>query len=267
MFSQNDISKVAIVIPVYNEEESLPELIRRTDSACRLLDREYDIILVDDGSSDRSVELIQEAADQPDSHIVGVMLNRNYGQHAAIMAGFEIVDADLVITLDADLQNPPEEIPRLVAKADEGFDVIGTVRKHRKDSFFRRMPSAIINGGVRRATGVQMNDYGCMLRAYRRHIIDAMLQCHERSTFIPILANSFARKTTEIDVDHAEREFGDSKYSAMKLINLMFDLITCMTTTPSALIKHSGIVYRRSGFLICLITDYFASRQWTCMVR
>lgn len=253
MFSQNDISKVAIVIPVYNEEESLPELIRRTDSACRLLDREYDIILVDDGSSDRSVELIQEAADQPDSHIVGVMLNRNYGQHAAIMAGFEIVDADLVITLDADLQNPPEEIPRLVAKADEGFDVIGTVRKHRKDSFFRRMPSAIINGGVRRATGVQMNDYGCMLRAYRRHIIDAMLQCHERSTFIPILANSFARKTTEIDVDHAEREFGDSKYSAMKLINLMFDLITCMTTTPLRLLSIVGSFIAGAGFLFAFL--------------
>ncbi|QUX97894.1 undecaprenyl-phosphate 4-deoxy-4-formamido-L-arabinose transferase [Marinomonas sp. CT5] len=253
MLNEKAITKVAVVIPVYNEEESLPELIRRTKEACLLLERDHDIILVDDGSRDRSSEIIQEAASLPDSHIVGVMLNRNYGQHAAIMAGFEIADADLVITLDADLQNPPEEIPRLVAKADEGFDVIGTVRKHRKDSVFRRLPSAIINGGVRRATGVQMNDYGCMLRAYRRHIIDAMLQCHERSTFIPILANSFARNTTEIDVDHAEREFGDSKYSPMKLINLMFDLITCMTTTPLRLLSIVGSVVAATGFLFAFV--------------
>lgn len=253
MSNTSPISKVAIVIPVYNEEQSLPELIRRTDSACRLIERDYDIILVDDGSRDSSAQIIQDAADQEDSHIVGILLNRNYGQHAAIMAGFEMVDADLVITLDADLQNPPEEIPRLVAKADEGYDVIGTVRKRRKDSVFRTLPSKIINGGVRRATGVEMSDYGCMLRAYRRHIIDAMLQCHERSTFIPILANSFARNTTEIDVDHAEREYGDSKYSAMKLINLMFDLVTCMTTTPLRLLSIVGTAIAAVGFLFALL--------------
>ncbi len=253
MFSQKSISKVSIVVPVYNEEGSLPELIRRTDSSCRVFDRDYDIILVDDGSNDRSAELIQEAANQPDSHIFGVLLNRNYGQHSAIMAGFEVANSDLVITIDADLQNPPEEIPRLVFKADEGFDVVGTVRKYRKDSLFRRMPSAIINGGVRRATGVKMSDYGCMLRAYRRHIIDAMLQSYERSTFIPILANNFARKTTEIDVDHAEREFGDSKYGVMKLINLMCNLVTCMTSSPLYLLSIMGYLLTGLGFLFTFL--------------
>ncbi|WP_108649007.1 undecaprenyl-phosphate 4-deoxy-4-formamido-L-arabinose transferase [Dongshaea marina] len=253
MFTQKPIASVSVVIPIFNEEESLPELMRRTQAACDELERDYEIILIDDGSRDSSPELIQQVANDKQSHFVALLLNRNYGQHAAIMAGFEEAKGDLVITLDADLQNPPEEIPRLVAKADEGYDVIGTVRRRRKDSMFRRLPSAIINGGVRRATGVQMSDYGCMLRAYRRHIIDAMLQCHERSTFIPILANSFARNTTEIDVDHAEREHGESKYNFMRLINLMFDLVTCMTTTPLRLLSIVGSAIAGLGFLFAII--------------
>ncbi|MFM2486831.1 undecaprenyl-phosphate 4-deoxy-4-formamido-L-arabinose transferase [Celerinatantimonas yamalensis] len=253
MLAQKDITSVSVVIPVFNEQESLPELLERTQSACAQLTQDYEIILIDDGSSDGSADLIQQAANQPDSHFVGILLNRNYGQHAAIMAGFEQSSGDLIITLDADLQNPPEEIPRLVETACNGFDVVGTVRRRRKDSIFRRLPSAIINGAVRRATGVQMNDYGCMLRAYRRHIIEAMLQCHERSTFIPILANSFARRTTEIDVDHAEREYGESKYGFMRLINLMFDLITCMTTTPLRLLSLVGSVIAGLGFLFAFL--------------
>ncbi|MCF5427009.1 glycosyltransferase, partial [Pseudomonas syringae] len=154
--------------------------------------------------------------------------------------GFEQCQGDVVITLDADLQNPPEEIPRLVKLAEQGYDVVGTVRSNRQDSAWRRWPSKLINLAVQRSTGVAMNDYGCMLRAYRRTIVDAMLACRERSTFIPILANSFARHTTEVLVDHAEREHGDSKYSPMRLINLMFDLITCMTTTPLRLLSIIG---------------------------
>jgi undecaprenyl-phosphate 4-deoxy-4-formamido-L-arabinose transferase len=153
------------------------------------------------------------------------------------MAGFSHVTGDLIITLDADLQNPPEEIPRLVAKADEGYDVVGTVRQNRQDTFFRKSASKMINRLIQRTTGKAMGDYGCMLRAYRRHIIDAMLNCHERSTFIPILANTFARRAVEIPVMHAEREFGDSKYSFMRLINLMYDLVTCLTTTPLRLLS------------------------------
>jgi undecaprenyl-phosphate 4-deoxy-4-formamido-L-arabinose transferase len=175
---------------------------------------------------------------------VAVILNRNYGQHAAIMAGFEQCKGDVVITLDADLQNPPEEIPRLVAQAELGYDVVATVRNNRQDSALRRWPSRLINLAVQRSTGVAMSDYGCMLRAYRRTIVDAMLACRERSTFIPILANSFARHTTEILVHHAEREHGESKYSPMRLINLMFDLVTCMTTTPAPAehrrLRHGG---------------------------
>jgi len=247
------INLVSIVIPVYNEEASLPELLRRTGAACEKLGRDYEIILIDDGSRDGSADLLLEAAEAPGSHVVAVILNRNYGQHAAIMAGFEECRGDLVITLDADLQNPPEEIPRLVEQAAQGYDVVGTVRQKRQDSALRRWPSKLINLAVQRSTGVAMSDYGCMLRAYRSSIVKAMLACRERSTFIPILANSFARHTTEILVAHAEREHGESKYDFMRLINLMFDLVTCMTTTPLRLLSLVGGAMAAAGFLFALL--------------
>ncbi|ROR05643.1 undecaprenyl-phosphate 4-deoxy-4-formamido-L-arabinose transferase [Erwinia sp. JUb26] len=260
------IKKVSVVIPVYNEQESLNELIRRTQAACDTLTVDYEILLVDDGSSDSSAEMLTAAAELPGSKVVAVLLNRNYGQHSAIMAGFSHVSGDLIITLDADLQNPPEEIPRLVAVAMEGYDVVGTVRQNRQDSWFRKFASQMINRLIQRTTGKAMGDYGCMLRAYRRHIIDAMLHCHERSTFIPILANTFARRATEIPVMHAEREFGDSKYSFMRLINLMYDLITCLTTTPLRLLSVFGSVIALSGFAIAVllvVMRLFLGPQWS----
>ncbi|WP_219952218.1 undecaprenyl-phosphate 4-deoxy-4-formamido-L-arabinose transferase [Dickeya zeae] len=253
MSDMEAINKVSVVIPVFNEQESLPELIRRTTTACEQLSQDYEILLVDDGSSDNSAVMLTEAAQVPGSHVVAVILNRNYGQHSAIMAGFSHVSGDLIITLDADLQNPPEEIPRLVSTAEQGYDVVGTIRENRQDSWFRKTASRMINHLIQRTTGKAMNDYGCMLRAYRRHIIDAMLHCHERSTFIPILANTFARRTTEILVRHSEREFGDSKYSFMKLINLMYDLVTCLTTTPLRLLSVVGSVIAISGFALALL--------------
>ncbi|WP_323835478.1 undecaprenyl-phosphate 4-deoxy-4-formamido-L-arabinose transferase [Photorhabdus africana] len=251
--SFEQIKKISVVIPIYNEEESLPILLERTLAACKQLTQEYELILVDDGSSDKSAEILIQAAEQSENHIIAILLNRNYGQHSAIMAGFNQANGDLVITLDADLQNPPEEIPRLVKTAEQGYDVVGTRRANRQDSLFRKTASKIINVMITKATGRSMGDYGCMLRAYRRHIVEAMLQCHERSTFIPILANTFARKTIEIDVAHAEREFGDSKYSFMKLINLMYDLLTCLTTAPLRLLSVVGSVIAVSGFLLAVL--------------
>jgi len=247
------INKVSVVIPVFNEQESLPALIARTTAACKQLSQDYEIIFVDDGSTDSSVDILTAAAEQPDSCVIAVLLNRNYGQHSAIMAGFIQANGDLVITLDADLQNPPEEIPRLVSVAEEGYDVVGSVRANRQDSWFRKTASRLINLMIQRSTGKAMGDYGCMLRAYRHQVVEAMLHCHERSTFIPILANSFARRTTEINVGHAEREFGDSKYSFFKLINLMYDLITCLTTTPLRLLSLIGSVVAISGFTLSVI--------------
>ena len=243
----NVLPLISIVVPVFNEEANLEELIRRCLEACGRLAKPFEIILVDDGSIDSSPEMIAKAAEHNVGKVVGVLLNRNYGQHAAVMAGFAESNGDIVVTLDADLQNPPEEIPKLVERIEDGFDVVGSVRVHRRDTLFRRAASFMINKAAQKATGVIMHDYGCMLRAYRRQIVEAMLKCHERSTFIPALANSFARNTTEIDVNHEERSNGNSKYGFFKLINLQFDLLTSVTTFPLRLLSMLGGVMSAVG--------------------
>jgi len=255
---------LSLVIPVYNEQVNLPELIERCSKTCAEVGRPYEIVLVDDGSKDESAQVIRQASEQQ-AEIVGVLLNRNYGQHAAVMAGLAQACGEVIVTLDADLQNPPEEVPRLLAEIEAGYDVVGTVRQMRQDSAFRKLSSWLVNKAAQMATGVLMHDYGCMLRAYRRPIINAMLQCHERSTFIPILANMFAHKTTEIPVKHAARENDESKYSFLKLINLQFDLLTSMTTFPLRLLSLLGgslavLGFILSGLLLVLRVIYGA--EW-----
>jgi undecaprenyl-phosphate 4-deoxy-4-formamido-L-arabinose transferase len=258
-------TSLSVVIPVFNEEENLDELIRRCLSACDRTGRLFEIILVDDGSSDSSAEKIDLAAKHNSGKVVGVFLNRNYGQHAAVFAGFKQSRGDIIITLDADLQNPPEEIPRLVDAMDKGYDVVGSVRTNRQDTLFRRAASAVINRGVQKSTGVMMHDYGCMLRAYRRHVVEAMLMCKEHSTFIPILANSFARITTEIPVKHEARKQGQSKYSLMKLVMLHFDLLTSMTTFPLRLLSIIGGMISSAGIgfgLFLLLMRIYYGAEW-----
>jgi undecaprenyl-phosphate 4-deoxy-4-formamido-L-arabinose transferase len=246
---------ISIVIPVFNEAGNLDELITRCLDVCENMDGQSEIIMVDDGSFDLSADKICDAARLNQGIVKGVLLNRNYGQHSAIMAGFKQAKGDIIVTLDADLQNPPEEIPNLVRQIKLGHDVVGSVREKRQDSVFRKLSSFIINKTIQKTTGVMMNDYGCMLRAYKRHIIDSVLKCRERSTFIPVLANSFARSTTEIMVKHEERRNGDSKYSFLKLISLQFDLLTCMTTFPLRLLSIVGgvISFLGIGFGFFLI--------------
>jgi undecaprenyl-phosphate 4-deoxy-4-formamido-L-arabinose transferase len=202
--------------------------------------RSFEIILVNDGSKDNSEAKINAACKKHPGLVVGVSLNRNYGQHAAVMAGLEVSEGDIVVTLDADLQNPPEEIPKLVATMIQGYDVVGSIRANRKDPFFRKIASAAVNKIVRHYTGQVMTDYGCMLRAYRRYIVDAMLTCREHSTFIPVLANSFAGSAIEIEVRHDLRAKGKSKYDLWKLINLQFDLLTSMSTLPLRILSVFG---------------------------
>lgn len=233
-------TSVTVVIPIYNEKDNIPELLGRTVKACRALGRPWELILVDDGSRDGSTELLAAAAREHPGEIKALLLNRNYGQHNAILCGFGAAQGDILVTLDADLQNPPEEIGNLVAKIDEGFDVVGSIRQDRQDALFRKVFSGIINLMVRKSTGVQLRDYGCMLRAYRRRVVEAMLSCRERHTFIPVLANVFAKRVTEIPVSHAERVRGTSKYSVLNLVNLQFDLLTCMTTAPLRMLSWIG---------------------------
>jgi len=254
----------SVVIPVYNEQANLPELLRRVLASCRPLRRPFELVLVDDGSRDASAELIRQAAEQ-EPEVVAVLLNRNYGQHAAVIAGLSQARGAVMVTLDADLQNPPEEIPNLLRETDAGADVVGTIRQNRQDSLFRRKASALVNYMVRRTTGVMMSDYGCMLRAYKRHIVLAILQCPERSTFIPILANGFARTTAEIPVKHAERAAGESKYGLWKLISLQFDLLTSMSTFPLRLLSFIGVLIAVAGIgfgVLLLVLRFIYGAVW-----
>ncbi|HPK06203.1 MAG TPA: glycosyltransferase, partial [Aminivibrio sp.] len=215
---------VSVVIPVYNEEECLPHLFPRLRAALEGMNRPHEIIFVNDGSRDRSLQMLYEFYKANPKTVRIIDFNGNFGQHMAIMAGFDHSRGDIIITLDADLQNPPEEIPRIVAKIDEGHDVVGTVRQNRQDPKFRKMASRIVNSITNRITGLRLNDYGCMLRGYRRDIVNIINQSCESTTFIPALAQKFAVNPVEIPVGHNEREHGTSKYSFFRLIRLNFDL-------------------------------------------
>jgi undecaprenyl-phosphate 4-deoxy-4-formamido-L-arabinose transferase len=232
---------LSVVIPVYNEEEVLPALFARLYPALDALGVTYEIVFVNDGSRDRSAALLREQfQERPDVTRV-VLFNGNFGQHMAIMAGFEYVRGQRVVTLDADLQNPPEEIGKLLARMDEGHDYVGSIRRMRQDAAWRRWASKAMNRVRERITRIRMTDQGCMLRAYDRPIVDAIRASREVSTFIPALAYSFAHRPTEVEVEHEERHAGESKYSLYKLIRLNFDLVTGFSVLPLQLFSLFGI--------------------------
>jgi undecaprenyl-phosphate 4-deoxy-4-formamido-L-arabinose transferase len=243
---------LSIVIPIFNEEANIANLWSRLHAVLtghfQDPDRPWEVVFTDDGSRDGSLAMLQEIA-QREPGVSVVEFNRNYGQHAAIFGAFAVARGKIIVTMDADLQNPPEEIPKLVAKIEEGFDVVGGWRQGRmdNDSLFRTLPSKIVNAVTRQTTGVKLHDYGCMLRAYRREIVDAMLLCKERSSFIPALANSFAKRIAEVPVEHAERAAGDSKYGFWKLINLQFDLLTSFSLIPLQMLSVLGVVISALG--------------------
>ena len=226
------LRKVSVVVPVYNEEANLPALVPRLLAVLGGLGRPVEAVFVDDGSRDRSLEILKEAAASNPGLVKVVELVRNAGQHMAIMAAFTATSGEYVITIDADLQNPPEEIPKLVAAMDGGHDVVGTVRRDRRDSFFRKAASRLVNRMTALMTGMRLNDYGCMLRGYHRDVVDVMLASGEVSTFIPALAQQYARRPVEIPVAHAERTAGESKYSLYRLLRLNFDLMTGFSLVP-----------------------------------
>ncbi len=242
---------VSVLVPVLNEEESLPELNERLRDALAGMRRPYEIIYINDGSTDRTEEIL-EAFHHEDERVKVIEFNRNYGQHMALFAGFDFARGEIVVTIDADLQNPPEEIPRLVAKAEEGYEVVATYRKQRKDSLFRKLPSYIVNRITAKLVGVRLKDYGCMLRAYRRNIVDYMNMCPESSSFIPALANTFAKKITEIEVGHEERKKGTSKYSPFKLFRLNFDLMTNFSLLPIQFISMLGVAIAFLGLAFAI---------------
>jgi undecaprenyl-phosphate 4-deoxy-4-formamido-L-arabinose transferase len=234
--------QLSVVIPVFNEEAGLQTLFERLYPALDRLGTPYEIIFVNDGSRDRSAALLKDQfLLRPDVTRV-ILFNANYGQHLAIVAGFEHCRGDRVVTLDADLQNPPEEIGKLLAAMDAGHDYVGGVRRSRKDSWWRHVASRAMNRMREKITKIRMTDQGCMLRAYSRDIVRAIAASQEISTFIPALAYTFANSPTEVDVEHAERAAGESKYSFYRLIRLNFDLVTGFSLVPLQLFSMFGMV-------------------------
>ncbi|MDR2137576.1 MAG: glycosyltransferase [Synergistaceae bacterium] len=241
--------EISVVIPIYNEEESLPQLFERIFPVLDGLERPYEVIFVNDGSRDATLPLLLQAQRRRPDVTRVVDFNGNFGQHMAIMAGFRYMRGKMAITLDADLQNPPEEIPRMVRCVDEGHDVVGTVRKQRKDTFFRVAASRFVNRLTNRITGLSLHDYGCMLRAYHRDVVDIINESAESTTFIPALAQRFATNPIEIEVAHQGREQGNSKYSLFRLIRLNFDLMTGFSIVPLQVVTMTGILISLLSFL------------------
>ena len=232
---------LSVVIPVYNEEAGLAALFARLYPALDALALAYEVIFINDGSADRSAALLREQWERRPEVTRVVLLAGNFGQHMAILAGFERSRGERVVTLDADLQNPPEEIGRLLAKMDEGYDYVGGVRRSRQDSVFRRVASRMMNAVRERITDIRMTDQGCMLRAYSRDLVAAINCCRESNTFIPALAYTFSRNPAEIEVAHEERASGESKYSLYRLVQLNYDLMTGFSIRPLQMFSLLGM--------------------------
>jgi len=244
---------LSVVIPVYNEELNLPNLFARLYPVLDGLHRSYEVVFTNDGSQDRSIELLR-AQHQARPEVTRIIdFNANYGQHMAIMAAFEHVRGEVIVTLDADLQNPPEEIPALLAKIDEGHDYVGGYRLKRHDSLFRKYASRFVNVVRSKTTSIEMTDQGCMLRAYRRPIIDSIVRSGAINTFIPALAYSFASNPAEVGVRHEERHAGVSNYSLYKLIRLNFDLVTGFSLAPLQLFTMFAMACSAGSFILVLI--------------
>jgi undecaprenyl-phosphate 4-deoxy-4-formamido-L-arabinose transferase len=252
------LPQLSVVIPVYNEEAGLAALFARLYPALDALGTPYEVIFVNDGSRDRTgAVLTQQFEARPDVTRV-VMFSANYGQHMAIVAGFERARGERVVTLDADLQNPPEEIGKLLAAMDAGADYVGGVRITREDAWWRRFASRMMNRLRERITHIRMTDQGCMLRAYSREIVDAVAASPEVNTFIPALAYTYALRPVEVAVTHEERAAGVSKYSLYRLIRLNFDLVTGFSLVPLQMFSLLGIAVSIGSIVLYAI--YIAER-------
>ena len=244
----------SIVVPVFNEEASLPTLFSRLYATLDQLGLPFECIFIDDGSRDRSAALLRAQQQARPAETRVILFQRNFGQHSAILAGFERAAGEVIVTLDADLQNPPEEIPRLIEAAQAGHDYVGTIRHGRQDHWARRTFSRLINEMRDRTTSIRITDQGCMLRAYSRAVVQAVNASSEVNTFIPALAYLFARDPIEVEVAHEARHAGQSKYSMYKLIRLNFDLMTGFTVVPLQLFSMLGIaVSGAAGLLVLLL--------------
>ena len=255
----------SVVIPFFNEEENVDALFARLLPALRATGRTFEVVCVDDGSRDRTLAKLLVAR-ASNSEVVVRSFARNFGQHAAVLAGFAAARGAFVVTLDADLQNPPEEVPKLLAKFDAGHDYVGTVRQDRDDSAFRRLASAIVSGTTRKMSGLPITDFGCMLRGYSKEIARTVAGQVEGRTFIPALGYLHARNPCEIPVAHEARHEGQSKYSLIKLFRLHLDLMTGFSVTPLRLLFIAGVCVAFTGFGIgvyIMVMRHLKGDLWT----
>ncbi len=264
--SENCEIEISIVIPVFNEQENMDALSSRVLNTMDKYGHSYELIFVDDGSSDETPKMLRNIFKKRSDVVRVISFNGNYGQYVAILAGFEHVRGKVIVTLDADLQNLPEEIPDLLEKMKEGYDLVGGYRKKRHDNWFRTYASKSVNWFRAKTTGIRMRDHGCMLRAYKRYIIDEVVKTRETSTFITALAQKFAGNPIDFPVTHQERKAGDSKYSLYKLIRITFDLMTGFSLAPLQAFTMVGMTISSASlgyFVVQVCRKLFGSHHDT----
>lgn len=252
---------LSVVIPLLNEEENIPYLYDELNEVLGSMETDYELVFIDDGSTDTSLKLLKELQEK-DDHVVVVNFRKNFGQTAAMAAGFDYASGDVIVTMDADLQNDPHDIPLLLEKINEGNDVVTGWRYDRKDAFInRRLPSIIANKIISKTTGVNLHDYGCTLKAFRKEVIKSVKLYGEMHRFIPAIASGMGIDFTEVKVNHRPRRFGSSKYGISRTIRVVLDLITVKfllsyATRPIQVFGLMGVISGGIGFLIALIMTF-----------
>ncbi len=244
---------LSIIIPLLNEDESLEELYRQIDETCRKHDLSVEMVFVDDGSKDRSWEVVQQLARQ-DDRVVGIRFRRNFGKAAALTAGMRAMQGETIMTMDADLQDDPAEIPRFLAKLEEGFDVVNGWKQNRLDPWHKVYPSKVFNWMVSRLTGLVLHDHNCGLKAFRKEVAHELRLYGELHRFIPVLAHAKGFKVTEIPIHHRPRRHGHSKYGVRRFLRGFLDLLTVKFLTgfgqrPQHMLGAFGLLFFVVGVL------------------
>lgn len=259
--AHDKLVEISIVIPVYNEEENLPVLQDQIRAVLDTLDRSAEIVYVDDGSSDTSYDVLTRLA-HADSRVRVIRFRRNFGQTAAIAAGLDYAQGEIIVMMDSDLQNDPTDIPRLLAKLDEGYDVVSGWRKDRQDAELKRkLPSRVANSLISATTGVHLHDYGCTLKAYRREVFSHARLYGEMHRFIPVFAYLAGAKITEMEVVHHPRIHGKSKYGLWRIVKVLLDLTTVKflssySTKPIYVFGGAGFATMGGGMMTGLLVLY-----------
>ena len=255
---------ISVVIPVYNEEDSIPHLVEQLLAAMRQIDESFELVLVNDGSTDRSGEVLSQLSSEV-PELVCVLLRKNYGQTAAMAAGFDLSRGEIIVSLDGDLQNDPADIPLLISRLRDGFDLVSGWRYQRQDAAIRRkLPSRIANRLIGLVTGVRLHDYGCSLKAYRREVLADMRLYGELHRFLPVLANIEGARIAEVKVNHRARQYGNSKYGIDRTFRVLMDLLTVwfmnrFLTRPMYVFGFGGIV---AIFGSLLVSAYLLMVKW-----